>query len=63
MSDSDQSHGCAEREEIRRVFEEVYAQNVRTKDFQGYGEMYTEAALWKTNHSKLMGQSTSSLSH
>ncbi len=36
----------SDRDEIRRVFEEIYAQNVRTKDLRGYGEMYTEAALW-----------------
>lgn len=31
---------------IRRVFEEVYADNVRSKNLMGYGEMYTEDALW-----------------
>jgi len=36
----------SDREAIRIVFEEVYAENVRTKNFQGYGEMYTESALW-----------------
>ena len=35
-----------DHDEIRRVFEEVYADNVRTKNLQGYGEMYTEDALW-----------------
>ncbi len=35
-----------DRDEIRRVFEEVYADNVRNKNLQGYGEMYTEDALW-----------------
>ncbi len=35
-----------DRDEIRKVFEEVYAENVRTKNLQGYGEMYTENALW-----------------
>lgn len=35
-----------DRNEIARVFEEVYAENVRTKDLQGYGEMFTEEALW-----------------
>lgn len=35
-----------DRDEIRKVFEEVYAENVRTKNLQGYGEMYTEKALW-----------------
>lgn len=46
MSYSDQPHGCADRDQIRRVFEEVYTDNVRTKNLQGYGEMYTEDALW-----------------
>ena len=36
----------SDRDEIRKVFEEVYAENVRTKNLQGYGEMYTENALW-----------------
>lgn len=36
----------SDRDEIRKVFEEVYADNVRTKNLQGYGEMYTEDALW-----------------
>ncbi|MDJ0590622.1 MAG: DUF4440 domain-containing protein [Pleurocapsa sp. MO_226.B13] len=35
-----------DRDEIRKVFEEIYADNVRTKNLQGYGEMYTEDALW-----------------
>ncbi len=35
-----------DREEIRKVFESVYADNVRAKNLQGYGEMYTEDALW-----------------
>lgn len=35
-----------DRDEIRRVFEEIYADNVRTKNLQGYGEMFTEDALW-----------------
>ncbi|MGK7925167.1 MAG: SgcJ/EcaC family oxidoreductase [Spirulina sp.] len=35
-----------DREEIRKVFEEVYAENVRTKNLEGYGDMYTENALW-----------------
>lgn len=35
-----------DRDEIRKVFEEVYADNVRTKNLQGYGEMFTESALW-----------------
>lgn len=36
----------SDRDEIRRVFEEVYADNVRAKNLIGYGEMYTEDALW-----------------
>ena len=36
----------SDRDEIRRVFEKVYAENVRTKHLRGYGEMYTQAALW-----------------
>ncbi|NET09750.1 MAG: SgcJ/EcaC family oxidoreductase [Symploca sp. SIO2B6] len=35
-----------DRDEIRRVFEETYADNIRTKNHQGYGDMYTEDALW-----------------
>jgi uncharacterized protein (TIGR02246 family) len=35
-----------DRDEIRKVFEEVYAENVKTKNLQGYGDMYTENALW-----------------
>ncbi|MEG4499834.1 SgcJ/EcaC family oxidoreductase [Microcoleus sp. F10-C6] len=35
-----------DKEKIREVFEEVYAANVRSRDLQGYAEMYTEAALW-----------------
>ena len=33
-------------DEIRKVFEEVYAENVRTRNIEGYGNMYTEDALW-----------------
>ncbi|MDJ0898673.1 MAG: SgcJ/EcaC family oxidoreductase [Xenococcus sp. MO_188.B8] len=36
----------SDREEIRKLFEEVYAENVRTKNLQGYGDMYTDSALW-----------------
>ena len=36
----------SDRNEIRKVFEEVYAENVRTKNLQGYADMYTENALW-----------------
>lgn len=36
----------SDRDEIRKVFEVVYADNIRTKNLQGYGEMYTEDALW-----------------
>ncbi|MFM6456710.1 MAG: YybH family protein [Planktothrix sp.] len=33
-------------EEIRKVFEETYPNNVRGRDFEGYAAMYTEDALW-----------------
>ncbi len=36
----------SDRNEIRKVFEEVYAENVRAKNLQGYADMYTENALW-----------------
>lgn len=36
----------SDRNEIRRVFEEVYAENTRSKNLQGYGDMYTEDAVW-----------------
>lgn len=35
-----------DRDEIRRIFEENYAENVRSKNRQGYGDMYTEDILW-----------------
>ncbi|MDB9455253.1 hypothetical protein [Dolichospermum circinale] len=35
-----------DQEEIRKVFEETYADNVRNRNLIGYGEMYTEEALW-----------------
>ena len=35
-----------DQEAIRKVFEEVYPENVRTKNLEGYGQMYTENALW-----------------
>ncbi|QYX31280.1 YybH family protein [Sphaerospermopsis torques-reginae] len=35
-----------DKEEIRRVFEETYAENVRTRNLDGYADMYTEDALW-----------------
>ncbi|MDP5016968.1 MAG: SgcJ/EcaC family oxidoreductase [Dolichospermum sp.] len=35
-----------DKEEIRQVFEETYADNVRSRNLEGYGEMYTEDALW-----------------
>ncbi len=38
----------SDRNEIRKVFEEVYAENVRAKNLQGYADMYTENALWMT---------------
>ncbi len=36
----------SDREAIRKVFEEVYGDNVRTKNIEGYGEMYTKNALY-----------------
>jgi uncharacterized protein (TIGR02246 family) len=36
----------SDRNEIKKVFEEVYPENVKTKNLEGYGEMYTENALW-----------------
>ena len=35
-----------DKEQIREVFEEVYAANVRGRDLEGYGKMYTEDARW-----------------
>ena len=35
-----------DKEQIREVFEEVYAANVRGRDLEGYGKMYTEDAFW-----------------
>jgi uncharacterized protein (TIGR02246 family) len=35
-----------DREQIRVVFEEVYAANVRGRDLESYGKMYTNDALW-----------------
>lgn len=35
-----------DKEQIRVVFEEVYAANVRGRDLEGYGRMYTDDALW-----------------
>ena len=35
-----------DKEQIREVFEEVYAANVRGRDLEGYGKMYTNDALW-----------------
>ena len=37
---------ASDREEIRRVFEEIYPENVRTENFEGYGDMYARDALW-----------------
>ena len=37
--------GSSDREEIRKLFEEVYAENVRSKNLQGYGDMYSASAL------------------
>ncbi|MFW9257624.1 YybH family protein [Nostoc sp. CALU 546] len=36
----------SDQDEIRKVFEEVYAANVRSGNLQGYASMYTENALW-----------------
>lgn len=36
----------ADKEDIRQVFEEVYPSNIRLRDLDGYGAMYTEDALW-----------------
>ena len=36
----------SDRNEILRMFEEVYPDNVRTGNLQGYAEMYTDDALW-----------------
>ncbi len=33
-------------EVIKKIFENVYAYKVKKKDLKGYGEMYTEDALW-----------------
>lgn len=35
-----------DKDQIRQVFEEVYAANVRGRDLEGYGKMYTNDALW-----------------
>jgi uncharacterized protein (TIGR02246 family) len=35
-----------DQEEIRKVFEDVYPHNVRSRDAEGYAKMYTEDALW-----------------
>ncbi len=35
-----------DKEQIREVFEEVYAAMVRGRDLEGYGKMYTDDALW-----------------
>jgi uncharacterized protein (TIGR02246 family) len=35
-----------DKEQIREVFEEVYALNVRGRDLEGYGKMYTDDAFW-----------------
>ena len=45
-SEANSSEYTADCQAIREVFEEVYADNVRTKNLQGYGAMYTENALW-----------------
>ncbi|WP_055077782.1 nuclear transport factor 2 family protein [Pseudanabaena sp. 'Roaring Creek'] len=35
-----------DQEKIRAVFEEIYPINVRSRDLESYGEMYTDDALW-----------------
>jgi len=35
-----------DQKEIRKVFEETYARNMKDKDRDGYGDMYTKDALW-----------------
>ncbi|MCC5624042.1 DUF4440 domain-containing protein, partial [Nostoc sp. CHAB 5715] len=37
---------ASDKDKIREIFEEVYANNVKSEDLAGYGEMYTENALW-----------------
>ncbi|WP_413171862.1 YybH family protein [Anabaena azotica] len=36
----------ADKEEIRMIFEEVYPNNVRERNLELYGQMYTSDALW-----------------
>ncbi|ACK67119.1 conserved hypothetical protein [Rippkaea orientalis PCC 8801] len=36
----------SDREAIRKVFEQTYPDNVRSRDLESYGQMYTENALW-----------------
>jgi uncharacterized protein (TIGR02246 family) len=35
-----------DKEQIREVFEEVYAANVRGRDLEAYANMYTNDAFW-----------------
>lgn len=35
-----------DKEKIKQVFEKTYAENMRTGNMQGYGDMYTKDALW-----------------
>ncbi|WP_414754665.1 YybH family protein [Anabaena sp. CCY 9910] len=35
-----------DQDQIRRIFEEVYPDNVRSGDLSAYADMYTEDALW-----------------
>ncbi len=35
-----------DKEDIRKVFEEVYSYNVRERDLELYAQMYTENAIW-----------------
>lgn len=46
FSASAQAACDSDYEKIKAVFEEVYPKNVREKDLESYGEMYTEDALW-----------------
>ncbi len=40
------SYNDEDQEKIRIVFEEKYSNCVRNRDLDGYGELYTEDALW-----------------
>ncbi|NET34244.1 MAG: SgcJ/EcaC family oxidoreductase [Cyanothece sp. SIO1E1] len=36
----------SDQDEIIRLFEDVYPENVRSRNLQGYADMYTEDAIW-----------------